>query len=118
MAHNANVNHVRQKLSEPRIRCDLSGKLREGNREEREILAILIQLKCFFINDHAIGIQIHHVLARRFGIHCHEEVDFLPPRDPAIFVRADREPGRQSGNIRREQILPADGNTHLKNGSH
>ena len=78
----------------------------------------MIQLQGFFVNNHTIGIQIHYVFASCFRIHRDQEIDLLASRDPAIFIGADRKPGRQPCNIGREQVLPADGNSHLENRAH
>ena len=66
----------------------------------------------------APGGSAFDVLARGLRVHADHDVDFFLARDPAVFVRADGEPGGEAGDVGREHVLPADRHAHLEDGAH
>src|SRR5262249_32017 len=114
----ADVNHISEQFAQARVRDDSFSKFGEWDRKKRQVTSQLIQPKLLFVNDDTLGIERHHIFARCLRVHCDQEINFFPSCDPTVFIRADREPGGQSRNIGWEQILPTDGDSHLKNGTH
>ena len=54
---------------------------------------------------------------RRLRIHRDQEIDFLLAADVAVLVGANRVPGGQSGDVRREHVLAGDRHAHLENAA-
>ena len=87
----------------------------ERHRIADHVVAILLQVQVLFVNRRPSGLHLHHVVARRLRIQRHQHVRLALARHVAVLAGADREPRRQPGNVRWEQVLPAHGNSHSKN---
>ena len=118
LGHDADVDHVREQLAKSRVLRQLARQFRERNFEEGDVIAHALAVQRRVVNADGAGLQRHDVLARRRRIHADHDVDFFFARDPAVFVRADGEPRRQAGDVRREHVLAADGHAHLKDRAH
>ena len=62
----------------------------------------------------ATGWQGEDVFLRRLGVHGDQHFYFPLAGYVALFAGADRVPGWQTGDVRREQIFPADGDSHAE----
>ena len=118
LADNTDIDHVGEQLAQSRVGRDGNSEFCEGNRIEVKIFPQLIQIQRFFIDDHSAWFHGHHVIACGVGIHGYEEIDFFTAGDPSVLVGADRKPGRKAGDVRRKQVLSANGYSHLKDGAH
>ena len=113
--HNANVNHVFDELAQLGFRTNLSDDLVVGNRIKNQVVTEFVQRQGLVIQHRRAGRQRHCVFGRGFRIHGDQEIDLFLAPDVAVFVGADRVPGRKSGNVRREHILAGNRHAHLKN---
>ena len=77
-----------------------------------------VELERLVVDHGGAAIQLHHVFARGFRVHGHQEIDFLLAADVAVLAGADGEPGGQPGDVRREHILARNRHAHLENGAH
>ena len=114
----ADVNHVRQQLAKARVRGQLAGQLRERHFVEFDVLTNALAIQRCVVDAERAGLQGFDVLARGLRIHAHHQIDFFFARDPAVLVRANREPRRQTSDVRWKHVLAADRNAHLKNRAH
>src|SRR5262249_21316413 len=64
------------------------------------------------------AVELHHVFARGLRVHSDQEVDLLLARDETLLAGANREPGWQAGDVRREHVLSRHRNSHLEDGAH
>ena len=88
--------------------------LSNGTGVEREVAAQLIELQRLVVDDRAARLERQHVLVRGLRVHRDEEVDLLLARDVAVPVGADGVPGRQPGDVGREEVLAGDRHAHLE----
>ncbi len=94
--------------------ADLGDDLVERHRIEDQIAAQDVELERRVVDDGAARLEREDVFLRGLRIHRDEEVDFLLPADVAALVRADGVPGRQAGDVRREQVLARHRHAHLE----
>ena len=92
--------------------------LSKGTGIEVQVAAQLVELQRLVVDHGGAAVQLHDVFARGFGIHGDQEIDFLAAPDVAVLAGADGEPGGQPGDVRREHVLPGDGDAHLEDGAH
>ncbi len=117
LRHDADIDHVLHQLAQLGFRTDGSDQFVVRDGIEGQILAQLVQLERFVVEDRRARRQRHHVFVRGLGIHRDQEIDFLLARDVSVFVGADGVPGGQSGDVRRKQILAGDRHAHLENAA-
>ena len=117
LRHNADIDHVLDQLAQLGLGADGGGDLVEGNRIADHIVAILLQVRRFFVDGNTAGGQRENVILRRFGVHRHQDVDLFLARDIAVLAGANGVPGRQSRDVRGEEILAADGNAHREDAA-
>ena len=92
-------------------------QLVERHRIERQIVAQFVQLQRLVVEHGRARLERHHVFLRRLRVHRDQEVDFLLARDVAVLAGANRVPGRQARDVRREQVLARDRDAHLEDGA-
>ena len=116
--HDPYINHVGQQFSQLDVGDHLAGQLCEGNAIVADVAAHALQAQRLFCQEGPTRLHGHGIFARRLGVHRDHEVNFSLARDVPVFIGADGEPGRQTRNIRREEILAAHRHAHLKDGTH
>ncbi len=65
-----------------------------------------------FVDGGAAGRQGEHVVLGGFGVQRHQDLRSRVAGHVSIFAGANGVPGGKSGDVRREEVLTADGNTH------
>ena len=108
VAHAAPQLDVARHLPEERV---------ERDRVEHEIVAQRREIERLVVDDHRSRRQAEHVLPGGLRIHRDEDVDLLLAGDVSLPVGPDGEPGGQTGDVGRKQVLPRNGDTHLKDGA-
>src|SRR5262249_34267450 len=111
------VDHVADETPQLRIVADRRDELVERNRIEHEVVAQLVELERFVVDDRCPRLEPQDVLARRLGVHGDEKINFFLATDVPVLVRAYRVPGGQAGDVRREEIFAGYGYAHLKDRS-
>ena len=112
LAEQADIDHVGEQLPQPHFAGDLGGQFLEGRRVEDEIVPLALQPQPLLVHHRASGFEPPDIPDRRLRVQRHQEVHLALARDPAVPVGADREPGRQPGDIRRKQVLSAHRDPH------
>ena len=114
LREDAVVDHVAHEPAQLRVGADRLDEIVERHRVEDEVGADLVELQRLVVDDGGAGIERQHVLARRLRVHRDEDVDLLLAADVPVLVRADGVPGRQAGDVRREQVLAGHRDAHLE----
>ena len=110
----AHVDHVAHQAPQPRVGADRSYQLVKRHGIKRQVGAKRFQIQWLVVDHSRGGLKIHHVFPRRLRVHRHQKVDLLLAGNVAVVVGADGVPGGQARNIRRENVLAGNGNSHLK----
>src|ERR1035441_2010918 len=116
--HHAVIDHVADQFPQFGVRAHRRHQLIERDREEVYVAAQFVELQRLVIDNGGAAVQLHDVLARGFGVHRYQKIDFLAAPDVPVFADSYGEPGGQSRDIRREHVLPGNRNTHLEDGAH
>src|ERR1019366_4797459 len=112
------VNHVADQLPQFGVGAHRRHQLIERDGEEVHIAAQLVELQRRVVDNGGAAVELHDILARGFGVHGHQEIDFLAAPDVPVLADADGEPGGQTRDVRREHVLPGNRDAHLEDGPH
>ena len=110
------VDHVADELAELGVGDDRRHQLVKGHGIKHQIAAQAAEAELLVVNHGGVRLERLHVLFSGVGIHRHQEINFFLARDVAVLRSANREPGRQAGNVRREKVLARDRDAHLEQG--
>jgi hypothetical protein len=108
------VDHVAHELAQLRIVANRRDDLIERHRVEMHVAAQLMESERLVVDHGAAAFELHHVFPRGFRIHRHQKIHFPAPRHESLLAGANREPGRQTGDVRRKHVFSGDRNSHLK----
>ena len=108
------VDHVAHQAAQLGVGADGGDQLVKRHRIERHVGPQRFQVQRLVVDHAGAGLERQHVLARRLGVHRHEEINFLLPGDVPVLVGADRVPGRQAGDVGRKQVLAGHRDPHLE----
>ena len=109
------VDHVAHEAAQLRVGTHRRHQLVERHRVEHDIVPERVELQRRVVDDRGARIERQDVFFRGFRVHRNQEVDFLFPSDIAALAGANRVPGREAGDIRREHVLPGYRDTHQEN---
>jgi hypothetical protein len=112
LREDARIDHVAHQAAQLRV-----GAYRLDQRVERygiknEVAAQGVEFQRLVVHHGAARLERQHIFLRGLGIHRDEEVHFLLARDVVPLARANRVPGREPGDVRREHVLARDRDTH------
>ncbi len=118
LRHHAVVDHVAHQFAQLGFGTDGADQFIEGHRIEVQIAPQFVELERLVIYHGRSAVQLHHVFARRFRIHRHQEIDLLAAADVPLLAGANGKPGGQPRDVRRKHVLSGNRNAHLKQGTH
>ena len=108
----AHVHHVPDQLAQLGLRAYGGGDLVEGNGVADHIVAVLLQIHVLFVDGGAAGREGEDVVLGGFRVQSHQDLHIARAGHVSIFAGANGVPGGKSGDVRREEVLAADGNPH------
>ena len=103
-----------------RSREGVVAELRVRHPEERHVAAEerVGQGPRRVVEHVAARLHLLHVARVRLRVHRDHQIVLARPRGVAVLVDADLVPGRQPLDVRREQVLPRDGDPHAEDRLH
>jgi len=97
---------------------ELQDELLERHRIEVHVFPQALELQALLVDHGRARVDRTDVLMGGLGIHRDEHPYVAAAGDETVLRGADREPGRQSLDVRGEQVLAAHGNPHAEDGLH
>ena len=117
LGDDADVGHVGHVVAQRLGRVQFAQQFLDRDGVEGDVLAGAGGGDGVVVEAHAARAQARQILDEGRRIHGHQDLGALAACGEPVRAGADREPGGQSLDVGREQVLPADGDAHAEQGA-
>src|SRR6185437_14150974 len=114
LRNHAHVHHILDQFAQLGLRADGRSDLVERHRIADHVVAILLEVQVFFVNGHATRGQRQNVFLGSLRVERDQYFGVALPGDVTVLAGADGVPGRQAGDVGREEVFAADRHTHAE----
>ena len=117
LGEHADVDHVHDEPPQLHVLRDRGDQPLHRHAVDIPVVGDRRHLDRLVEHDHAPRPHRGHVGGCGLRVHDDQDVVVLAARQVALLADADREPGRQPRDVRREQVLAAHRDAHLEDGA-